>query len=455
MSGTPYVQAIGPSYFLEDRKAAVQRAVNCHPKKLDGGKWMLAPTPGETLVQDLGAEGRAMYNADGRWFAVAGSGLYEYSGGTFTLRGTLGSAGGIVGMAHNSSQLAIVDGATLYVFTLATNVLTTIVSAGWRGSYLVREMDGYFIFTDPGTDQFYISAIDDGTSLDALDFSSADSSPDNIVSHLVTHRQLVLFGSLTGEFWINTGDANFPFARYQSYTMDVGCVGKYAAICAADTVFWIGQTQRGTGIVYMLQGNQPSRVSTTAIEEALRGADLENATMWCYQIDGAEFIGINAPGLETTLVFDAAQQQWHERAEWNAGWEPLRSGFVVAYGGEHYAMDSAGVVTKLDRDANTLNGLVLKRERTWPHMVNPSMEPVSYRGVEIAAKTGDGGQIALQISNDGGITFGPALLRSLGVTGRWMERIRWNGLGISRNRVFKLWQTDAVDFALYGAVVDV
>lgn len=455
MAGSPYVQAVGPSYQLEDRKAAVQRAVNAYPKKLDGNKWMLAPTPGETLVQDLNAEGRGQYVAAGRLFTVAGANLYEFVSGAFVLRGSIGTTSGRVGMAHNATQLAIVDGPGLYIYSLGSNTLTPIVSAGWRGSYRVKEMDGYFIFADPDTDQFYISAIDDGATLDALDFSSADSSPDNIVTYTVSHRQLLLLGETSGEFWINTGDASFPFSRYQSYTMDVGCVGKDAAINAADTVFWIGKTDRGTGIVYMLQGNQPSRVSTTAVEEALRGANLALATMWAYQVDGAEFVGINAPGLETTLVFDAAQQQWHERAEWNAGWEPLRSDFVTAYGTEHYAIDSDGVVTKLDRTANDLNGLVLRRERTWPHMVAPSMEPVTYAGLELSCKTGEGGSIALEISNDGGQTFGPPLIRTLGVTGRYLERVRWNGLGTSRNRVFRLWQSDDVGFAIYGATVEI
>jgi hypothetical protein len=456
MSGTPFMQAIGPSYFLDDRKAAIQRAINCFPKKLDGANWMMASSPGETQIADLGAVGRASYNANGRWFVVAGATLYEYVSGTFTSRGTLSSSTGFVGAAHNRTQLALVDGTNLYIFNLQTNTLSTVVSAGWLGSDNVREMDGYFIFVDPGTDQFYLSAIDDGTTLDALDFSSADSSPDDIIAHIVSHRQLWLFGDVSTEIWINSGASDFPFVRYQSYTLDIGIVGPLAVISAADTLFWIGKTERGTGIVYQATGNQPSRVSTVAVEQALLSStDLSAATMWTYQIDGHEFIGINAPGLESTWVYDAAQQQWHERAEWDAEWVQLRSKMVTAYQGEHYTLDSAGIVTRLDKEVNTLNGRTLKRERTWPHMIQPSMEPVSYKGVELAMATGSGGQVALEISNDGGYTYGPSLLRSLGVTGRWMQRVRWLGLGTSRNRVFKIWTTDNVPFAMHQANVDV
>jgi len=456
MAGSPYVKCVGPSYHLADRKAAVQTAVNCYPMRLDGDNWMLAATPGEVQIADLGAEIRGSRVVNGRWFVVAGSTLYEVTeSGSSTSRGTIGSASGYVGMAHNKTQMAIVDGGSLYIFALDTNTLTPITSEGWRGSRDVHELDGYFVFVDPDTDQFYLSAIDDGTSLDALDFSSADSSPDDIVTHHVSHRQLWLFGDLSTEIWIDSGDLAFPFVRYSSYTIDVGIVGPRAVIRAADTLFWIGKTDRGEGLVYMASGNQPQRVSTKAVEEALRASsDLAGASMWTYQIDGAEFVGVTAPGMSSTWVFDAASQQWHERAEWADGWAPLQSGFVTSLNGNHYAGTSAGKLVRLDVDANNLNGRPLVRERTWPHMTHPSAEPITYCGVELQMKTGSGGNVTLEISNDGGATFGPPLLRSLGAVGRFMQRVRWLGLGTAFNRVFRIRCSDDVPFAIHSATVD-
>jgi hypothetical protein len=455
MAGNKFMEAVGPSYHLKDRKAGIQSAINCYPKRLSGDNWMMAATPGEVAIATLPGPIRGSRNVFGRWFVSAGNGLYEVSpSGSYAKLGTLSTSTGFVGMSHNKTQMAIVDGDNLYIFTLGANVLTKIESAGWRGSDDVHELDGYFIFVDPGTDQFYISAIDDGTTLDALDFSSADSSPDDIVTHRVSHRQAWFFGDMSTEIWIDSGAAAFPLVRYQSYTLDVGCVGKRAAINAADTLFWIGQTDRGTGIVYMATGNQPTRVSTVAVEQALRSStDIAQAEMWTYQIEGHEFVGINAPGLSSTWVYDAALQQWHERAEWSAGWQPLRSRLITAVGQEHYAGDDAGDLVRLDEQVNTLSGRPLVRERTWPHLIQPSMEPVSYLGLELAMTTGHGGNVSLQISNDGGVTFGPMLLRPLGVVGRWMQRIRWNGLGAAVNRVFRIRCSDDVPFAIHGAAV--
>lgn len=463
MAGSKVVQCVGPSYYLADRKAAVQRAVNTYPKKLDGDAWMMDASPGEVQIASMGAV-RGSRNVEGRWFVVGSNTLYEMvSNGASppafvaTSRGTIASYSGFVGMAHNSTQLGIVDGLNYYILTLATNALTQITVPGWRGSYDIHELDGYFVFVAPDTDQFYLSAIDDGTTLDPLDFSSADSVPDVIVTHRVSHRQLWLFGSTSGELWVDSGAAAFPFVRYESYTLGVGVVGRRAAINAADTLFWIGQTTRGRGIVYMASGNQPQRVSTLAVEAALRlSTDITQAEMWVYQTDGHEFIGINAPGLETTWVYDAAAQEWHEEGEWADGWLPLRRRLITAYLGEQYGGDANGSVVRLDASLNTLNGRVLRRERTWPHFMQDSMEPTTYRGLEVAMKTGSAsaGSVVLEVSNDGGYTFTPTSPRSLGATGRFMQKLRWLNLGTAINRVFKLWVSDDVPFGIHQAAVD-
>lgn len=455
MAKTKVVGAVGNSYHLGDRKAAVQSAVNCYLQRLEGDNFMMASAPGEALVMALGGEGRANRNVEGRWFLVVGDALYECtSSGSYVVRGRLLTETGFVGMSHSTTQLVIVDGDGLYVLTLATNVFTQINSPGWRGSDDVYELDGYFIFVDPGTDQFYLSAIDDASNFDALDFSSADASPDNIVTHRISHRQLLLFGAFSTEIWVETAEILFPFSRYTAYTIDVGVVGKRAVINAADTLFFVGQTRTGFGVVYMLVGNQPQRVSTMAVEEALRAStDISKVTMWAYQIEGHEFIGITAPGLSTTWVYDAALQGWHERGEWDNGFKPLRSGKYIAFEGGHYGVDEYGNVTRLDVAMHSFVGRPLVRERTWPHLIQSSLEPISFLGVELSMTTGNGGVVTLEISNDNGITFGAPLPKSLGAIGRFMQRIRWNGLGVSRARVFRIRVSDEVPFALHSAAV--
>lgn len=459
MAGRNFVACIGPSYHLDDRKAAVQTAINCYLEQIEGlGETRTltqVSAPGLAPYLSLGAAVRGQRNVEGRWFVVAGGTLFEIVNGAPVNRGMLSSAQGSAGMSHNNSQLVIVGGTGGDVFNLNTNALAPITSEGWRGSKTVGYIDGYTVFVAPDTDQFYITAIDDSSTMDALDFSSADAQPDNIVAALVQHRELILFGLYSTEIWVDSGGALFPFVRYNAAQIDVGCVGTDACIVAADSVFWIGQTRTGRGIVYRMAGHAPERVSTRAIEQMLaKSTDLGGATMWTYQVDGHEFIGINAPGLATTLVFDAAMQQWHERAEWAAGWAPLRVTNICLVNGGQYAGDALGNLYLIDPYTYAYGADPLVRERTWPHLVKASMEPITFRSLELACTTGYGGNVTLQISNDGGFNFGPMLMRSLGAIGRWMQKVRWMMLGTGYDRVFRIRCSDPVPFNIHAVAVD-
>lgn len=460
MAGNRVVQAIGPSYTLADRKSAVQRAVNLFLTQIEGDgedrQLILRSAPGLVEYLDAGATIRNAYNADGRWFVVAGQNLYEIVGGALVSRGVVGGSTGYVGMRHGANQLVVVNGVSGFVLNLGTNVFASISSGGWRGSNDVDHLDGYFVFVAPDTEQFYISAIDDASTLDALDFSSADTQPDNIVVQRVFKRELYLFGTRSTEVWINSGGADFPLSRYNSTPIQVGIVGARAQCIAADTLIFVGQTDRGHGYVYQMQGYQPVRISTQAVEEDLNsaGVDLTQCHLWTYHVEGNEFVGIEAPGLETTWVWDASTRRWHERARWVDGeWQPMALEAVVYQSANHYAAYGTKLYT-LDQTATTIAGDPLVRERTWPHLISPSLEPTVFRGLELLCTTGYGGSVTLEISNDGGFRWGAPLIRSLGTTGRFAERIRWLGLGAANDRVFRIRCSDAVPFSIYAAALD-
>lgn len=476
MAGSRIIQCVGSSAPLADRKASSRRTINMYLEHVEGfgeaRELILVSAPGFVSLGVVRSGGfRGARNVGGRLFIAQNDLLVEFDPitGVVTTIGTLGTLTGFVGMAHNATQLAVVDGTNLYVVTLATNVFTTITSAtaAWLGSSDVHEIDGYAVFVRPNSDQFFISANDNFSSLDALDFSSADSIPDVIVTHRVFNKEIWFFGAVSTEIWVNSGGAAFPFTRYLSAPLPFGIVGPRAAVVATDQLFWIGQSDHGRGIVYRTASHSPTRISTQSVEEALSSSsDLASATMWTYQVSGHEFVGITAPGMETTWVYDAATQEWAERAmNVNGSWRPLPITQVVYRSGVHYALgddygNRDGYCYRLDATAYSYDSSAvpspspLVRERTWPHLVAPSMEPVNYRSLELACTKGNGGNVTLEISNDGAETFGPGLLRSMGATGRFKERVRWHSLGSAEDRVFRIRCSDEVPFSIYDAALD-
>ncbi len=463
MAGRAEIKCIGPSSHLADRKTASQRAINLRMSLVEGlgedKPVVLESVPGLLLLADVSDTIRGTYNTGSRWFVAAGGTLYEVTtGGALTTRGTLAAtAAGFVSMKHGRNQLVIVDGTNGYVLNLTTNAFSDITDPDWRGSDWVDELDGYFIFVAPGTEQFYISAIDDASSFDALDFSSADRLPDTIIAHRVRKGELFLIGSRSIEVWIDSGDVDFPLVRYNSTPIDVGTVGARAVCVTSEALVWVGQTDRGLGYVYAMSGHSETRISTQAVEEAIGAStNIALCSVWTYHDQGKEFVGVNAPGMETTWVYDFSTRQWHEQAELVSGaWVPMRIDQVTAVGGRHYATADSSIYL-IDRDTYAIGSAPLVRERTWPHLMAPSMEPISYRGLEIACTTGSvtAGTITLEISNDGGYVFHTPLLRSLGAIGRRMQRVRWLPLGSARDRVFRLRCSDAVPLTIHAAAVD-
>jgi hypothetical protein len=463
MAGKPFVACVGPSYQLPNRKVAVQRSINLAMSQVEGigegTQVVLVSTDGLSQLLDFGAEYRGcLVTADAREFVVAGNTLYETTTGAAVSRGTMLTSAGPVCLCAGETQLVVVDGASGYVLTLTTNAFGQITDPDWRGAMWVTVVNGTFIFVPPDNqEQFYISAIDDAATLDALDFSSADASPGAIVTHRTFKQETYFFKPFSTEVWIYDGEADFPLVRYNSTPIAVGCVGLQACIQAADSLIFVGRVERGTGTVFIMNGHQPVRISTTAVENDLGadGVDLSQCTMWSQHKEGAEYVCISAPGMRTSWCWDAATKQWHERAELDVDgqFKAFRVAAVTCLNGVHHAF-AGSAMYRMSDSIYQIGDDPLVRARTWPHLTNPSMEPITIRGIELGCTTGYGGQIMLRISKDGGYTFGAWLLRSLGAIGQWMQRVRWLMLGASRDPVFEVRVTDAVPFTISSAAID-
>lgn len=457
---------IGPSYALDFRKADVQRSVNLHLSLIESGTGkapaVLQSIPGLTAFASIGTAIRGIHEVNGRLFVAAGSALYEInSTGTVTNLGSLATSSGPVDMAHGLFQLVAVDGDNGYVLTLATNVFAQIASSSWRGSKRVGFLDGYFLFIAPFTQQFYWSAIDNATSLDALDFASAESSPDTLASLLIDHRDVMLFGTQSTEGWNNTGTSAI-FERNSGAIMEVGCAAPFSAQKLDSTFIWVGNDQNGQGQVWMADGYKPRRISTIPIETALqKSTDLSAAVAYTYQQDGHSFYCLNAPGLDTTLVFDVNTLSWHDRAELVDGeYAPIRGTCHAYCFGKHLIGADDGTLYYLDKDAYTLGGDVLVRDRISPHNAIPSLAWGVFSRFAIDCTVGAGKadgsapSVQMRYSNDGGNTWTDWRTASLGSVGEYAMHVFWRRLGRARDRVWQVRCTDDTPFSIVNAFAE-
>jgi hypothetical protein len=253
-------------------------------------------------------------------YVVSGSEFYSLSTSyTATLLGTV-SGSGPVSIADNGTQLFIACNPASFIYNTVTNVFGQITDPDFPGAGSVGYLDGYFVFNEPNSQKFWVTSLLDGTSIDPLDFASAEGYPDNVIALIVDHREIFLFGDTSVEVWYDAGTPDFPLARIQGAFMEVGCGAAYSVAKLDNSVFWVGSDARGRGVVYRANGYTPSRVSTNAVEYAIQSyGNISDAIGYTYQQDGHPFYVLIFPSAQATWVYDVSTQLWHERAAFENG----------------------------------------------------------------------------------------------------------------------------------------
>lgn len=460
---------VGGAYLARSSSFACRRCINLYPEKDESSTAKnvaaMIGTPGLRLLVTLPGTGaiRGVWQpTSGDMIAVQGGSVFRVSPSwVATLAGTMATTVGPVSIVDNGITAIIVDGPSLYSLNLATSAFAQV--ANTSGSDRVDYLDSYFIFNRPDTDQFYISGPDNVT-LDPLDFSSAAGSPDKIVTFIVDHRQLVIFGSQSGEIFENTGAADFPIERSGNVFIEQGCAAKFGIAKIDNTVFWLGGNKSGQGIVWRLDGARPIRISTHAIEFAIQSySTISDCEAYAYQQEGHSYVVFNFPTAGATWVFDASTNLWHERAYLNPATGVLerhRASSHCFFAGEHVVGDwENGNLYALDLNYYTDNGAAIPRILTSAHISDGSYKKIKFNALEVNFEAGTGTQTGqgadpqamLDWSDDAGKTWSREHWVDIGAVGRYTDRARWERLGTARDRVYRVTVSDPVKVVIIGA----
>lgn len=458
---------VGGSYTARSKAFDSQRCVNLYPEMTGSGTSKsvaaLYGTPGLALWATLsggGVRGLLRFSAT---VAIAAVGANVYSvttDGTGTLLGTCGDGEAPVSMASNGTSVMLVTGSGGFAINPTAETMTALPIVADRVDFI----DGYFVFNESGTGRFQITGLYD-TTVDSLDFATAEGAPDKLVSLIADHRELWLFGETSTEVFFNSGNADFPFERIQGAFLEVGCAATHSVAKLDNSVFWLGADENGQGMVMRAAGYQPQRVSTHAIEYAIgQYSRIDDAVAWTYQQEGHSFYVLNFPTADATWVFDASTNLWHERA-WRGSNGELhrhRAQCRMAFAGLTIVGDwEAGNLYRLDLDTYSDNGAAIPRIRSCPHLSSDGREQF-FASLQIDMETGVGlttgqgsdPQAMLQWSDDGGKTWSNEVWASIGKLGEYRSRVRFRRLGKSRDRVFRLTITDPIKVAIVDASVE-
>jgi hypothetical protein len=498
---------LGSAYVARSVNAADNRMVNLFPEVVpEGGKEpaFLQRAPGLTLLATLGAGPiRGLWQFGGYGYVVSGDTLYKIdSGWNATAIGQgLIAGSGPVSMSDNGTQLFIAANPQGYIYNAQVNVFQRIIDPDFPGAVTVGYLDGYFVFNEPNSQKIWVTQLLDGTSVDPLDFASAEGNPDDVVAVFVDHREVWVYGTNSAEVWYNAGTLDFPLARVQGAYNELGCAAPYSVAKMDNQIYWLGKDARGQGMVFRAAGYIGQRVSTHAIEWQMQEySDLSDAVGYTYQQDGHSFYVLNFPSANTTWVFDVATGAWHERASFqNSQFNRHRGNSQMFFNDETVVGDyQTGKIYKFDLEVYADDGAIQKWLRSWralptgannlartiqhamqldcetgvglsglspldvfnlttengENITTESDDFLIVEGVSTPTVQGADPQVMLRFSDDGGHTWSNEHWKSMGRIGHYGKRTIWRRLGATmkiRDRVYEVSGTDPVRIYIMGA----
>jgi hypothetical protein len=492
---------LGSAYVARSVNAADNRMVNLFPEIVpEGGKEpaFLQRAPGLTRMTIAGdGPVRGLWQFGNYGYAVSGDTLYQIdSNWNAVAKGTVAGSGP-VSMADNGTQLFIAANPQGYIYNVQTNVFQQITDSDFPGAVTVGYIDGYFVFNEPNSQKLWVTQLLDGTSVDPLEFASAEGNPDNVVAIFVDHREVWVYGTNSTEVWYDAGLLDFPLARIQGAFNELGCAAPYSIAKMDNQIYWLGRDARGQGMVYRAAGYMGQRISTHAIEWQMQEySDLTDAVGYTYQQDGHSFYVLNFPTADTTWVFDVATGAWHERASFqNGDFNRHRGNSQMFFNATNVVGDyQNGKIYKLDLEVYADDDQPQKWLRSWRALptgannltrtIQHSMqldcetgvgldgqqfevgllqaenddflvtEAGDYIAIDYNVVQGSDPQVMLRFSDDGGHNWSNEHWKSMGRIGEYGKRTIWRRLGATmkiRDRVYEVSGTDPVRIYIMGA----
>lgn len=448
------------SYGLNARSAASARLVNVYAEAgPQGGKSpvILRTVPGVRSHITLAGGGRGLHSCKLGLLVVAGTKLYAIRNGAAV---EVGSVPGLerCTFADNGAEVAIGTQNAGYLYTSTGVAALTDPDFLTRRPILPKFLDGYILWIDSGSGRFFGSDLNAGSVYDALDFATAEASPDDLVCHEVDHRQLVLVGTATTELYYNSGRSGFPFERVPGGVLEIGGAARYGIAKQDNSVFWLANDRT----FRRLNGQTPVRVSTHGVEEKWRDyARVDDAQCFAFTSMGHLCVAVRFPAAGASWIYDATTNEWHERESYLG--LPWRVASAVEHEGVVYVQDeSTGSVGILDGETFTEWGETLRGEWTYTGIWNGGQR-VFHQELELGLETGVGlatGQgndpmVSLHVSDDGGRTYRTITTKSIGRMGEYKRRVRWHRLGSASHRVYKASFSDPVPLTVWDTQIRV
>lgn len=371
-----------------------------------------------------GVSGGLLYNGTTAIGAISGSGFCSIAGNEIGL------------MATKGSSLYFYDGTTLAPVAFPDSADVAHVSVGGSRYWMVRKDTGKIYWT---------SAL--ASTVDALDFATAESLPDRALQTLWIDGSLIIFGSESVEFWQQTGNADLPITPLINMVLEKGLKATGCACAFGSSFAFVTNDNQ-----VCLQ-NENNIVSNAGLEARIAASS--ECRLFPFQLGGDEFLCLR---LDTeTQVYNRRTGLWSEFQSYGqANWLPqcFAAGvFGSGVDGKTYEWgsdytDAGGVLERRFRAGFPLNSGGL----------NVTNLQLRANAGQTPFLTGDyaAPQVEMRVSRDGGQTWGAWRAAELGAQGDYRQLTQWRALGLASRPGFlcEFRCTDPVPFRASAALIN-
>lgn len=460
------IPLLGSDFAERSGEVNSQRTVNMWPRLTKPGSKspiVLYPAPGLTqfcITSHSPNRGSGTVFNSFAYFVVGDELVQIDSNGTPLDKGTFDTTAGRIEMKAGRDYLMIVDGTTGWTWDGTTFGEIVDVDFPADPSH-VAYLYNYFVVNRGGTDEFYISALEDPTSWAALDFEAASALPDNCLALAANNKDLYIFGALSLQIYYYSGNADFPFTLYTGGILDFGIAAIHSLAESSSGIFFLATAEEGGAAIIQMIGFQPAIISDDISWDLEEFSTIDDAYGFVYRIGGNSVYQITFPTENKTFEYIIEDKLWVERKSLNLG-RYLTNGH--AFLGTKNIMGSydSGTFYLLDKSVYADNGETVERIRvTQP--VHSDHKQVKFNSVVVEIESGVGlvlGQgseplMTMRYSDDGGKTWSSELTASMGKIGEYGIILEWFKLGLSRSRIFEFKVTDPVKVVIIAAYANV
>jgi hypothetical protein len=273
------LKVVGGTHFGRYPKTSVEQTFN-----MIVSDESLVDYAGYRNVLELaaGSKGRGIYSSNRAelMFAVIGNQVFSIDGNlqkTFIM--SIATTVGEVYIAENNGgQIAITDGANIYIYNYNTLTPSTITGAAMTAAFKFTVSPGYisfqngrFILACLGTTNWLLSAFNDGLNwpIAANSIGQLQTKPDSVQAAVPFPGRgnlLFLFGSNVVEAWVDTGAALFPYQRQNSFNIDYGCLNASSIADLGNVIVWLGANEQSGPVIMVSDGNSIKEISTDGLD---------------------------------------------------------------------------------------------------------------------------------------------------------------------------------------------